>query len=184
MHVKKYRKIEFVENVWPAKSALFIYVLAHCTVKKLDCNCNSQLTRWCSGNASTLGARVNGFNSRLRQGFLCCCFCFVVDVFFFVQKHSFITHVCNFFCNGNLLSILNTLQNVWPIKGYQNTDLASFRFKTEYGDWIVKSFLDWTNAKLPNSITVLSVIDKIKKFSDTNQSEFFVRSQSTVTICT
>jgi len=36
MHVKKYdRKNEFVKNVWPANSALFIYVSIHCveTVK-------------------------------------------------------------------------------------------------------------------------------------------------------
>ena len=35
MHGKYYRKNEFVENVWPTKSALFIYVKTHCveTVK-------------------------------------------------------------------------------------------------------------------------------------------------------
>jgi len=35
-----YRKNEFVENVWPANSSLFIYVSTHCveTVKKLDNN--------------------------------------------------------------------------------------------------------------------------------------------------
>jgi len=30
MHVKILQKNEFVENVWPAKSALFIYVSTHC----------------------------------------------------------------------------------------------------------------------------------------------------------
>ena len=82
MHVKYYRKNVFVENVWPANLALFVYVSTHCveTVKWLDYN-NSQLTRWCSGNASALGARVPGFNPRLRQGFLCLSFCFVVVVF-------------------------------------------------------------------------------------------------------
>jgi len=32
------------------------------------------LTWWCSGNASALGTICPGFNLRLRQGFLCCCF--------------------------------------------------------------------------------------------------------------
>ena len=74
-------KNEFVENVWPAKLALFIYVSAHCvnTVKKLDYNRYSQW--WCSGNASALSARGPRFNPRLRQGFLCLIFCFVVVVF-------------------------------------------------------------------------------------------------------
>ena len=42
-------KNDIVENVSPAKS--------HCveTVKKLDYNCSSQLTRWCTCNASALG---------------------------------------------------------------------------------------------------------------------------------
>ena len=33
------KKNEFVENVWPTNSALFIYVSTHCveTVKWLDC---------------------------------------------------------------------------------------------------------------------------------------------------
>jgi len=73
----------FVEIVWPANLALFIYVSIHCveTVKWLDYNRHSQLTRWCSSKAFALGARGPGFNSRLRQGFLCLIFCFVVVVF-------------------------------------------------------------------------------------------------------
>jgi len=88
------QKNVFVENVWPANVALFVYVSTHCdeTVKWLDCNRCSQLTRWCSGNASALGARGPAFNSRLQQGFLCLMFCFVVVVFLFVcPKHIFIT---------------------------------------------------------------------------------------------
>jgi len=38
------------------------------TVKCLDYNRYSQLTRWCTGNASALGPRGPGFNPRLRQG--------------------------------------------------------------------------------------------------------------------
>ena len=86
MNVKYYRNNDFVENVWPANLALFIYVSTHCveTGKWLDYNRYSQLTPWCSGNASALGARGPGFNPRLRQGFLSmiflyCCFCFLVE---------------------------------------------------------------------------------------------------------
>jgi len=116
---KYYRKSIFVENVLPANLALFIYVSTHCveTVKWLDYNRYSQLTRCCSGNASALGARGPEFNPRLRQGFLCLNFCFVIVVFlpFLFKNTLFITKVCNFFCNVNLFSILNILQDLWPI---------------------------------------------------------------------
>ena len=119
MHVKYYRKDVFVENVWPANLALFVYVSTHCvvTVKWLDYNRYSQLTRWCSGNASALGARGPGFNPRLRQGFLCLIFCFVVVVLLlFLSKNTlFIAKYCNSFYNVNLFSILNVLQDFWPI---------------------------------------------------------------------
>ena len=92
--VKYYRNNVFVENVWPANLALFVYVSTHCveTVKWLDYNRYSQLTRWCSGNASALGARRPGFNPRLRQGFLCLIFCIVVVVFlFFCPKTKYLS---------------------------------------------------------------------------------------------
>jgi len=59
------QKNVFVENVWPANLALFVYVSTHCveTVKWLDYNRYCQLTRWCSGNASALGARGPGTGS-------------------------------------------------------------------------------------------------------------------------
>jgi len=71
MHVNILQNNVFVENVGPANLALFVYVSTHCveTVKWLDYNRFSQLTRWCSGNASALGARGPGFNPRFRQGF-------------------------------------------------------------------------------------------------------------------
>jgi len=83
MHVKILQKNVFVENAWPANLALFIYNSTHCveTVKLLDFNRYSQLTRWCSGNASALGARGPGFNPRPRQGFFHLIVCFVVVVF-------------------------------------------------------------------------------------------------------
>jgi len=85
----------FVENVWPANLALFIYVSTLCveTVKLLDYNRCSQLTRRCSVNESALGVRCPGFNPWLRQGFLmfdflfCCCCC----VFTFLLKNTFLS---------------------------------------------------------------------------------------------
>jgi len=115
MHVKILKKNVFVENVWPANLALFVYVSTHCdeTVKWLDYNRYSQLTQWCSGNASAVGARSPGFNPRLRQGLLCLIFCFVVVVFLlFVQNTLFITKVGNSFYHINLFSILNILQDL------------------------------------------------------------------------
>ena len=71
MHVKYCRKNVFVENVWPANLALFIYVSTHCVEidKWLDYNRYSQLTRWCSGNASALGASGLGSIPRPGKGF-------------------------------------------------------------------------------------------------------------------
>ena len=99
------------QNVWPANSALFICVSTHCveTVKQLDYNRFSELTRWCRCYASDLGARGPGFNSRLRQGFLwvllffllfccfccfcCCCYCWC-SVLLFVQIHIYLSQNC------------------------------------------------------------------------------------------
>ena len=89
--------------MWHANSALFflhllfIYISTLCveTVKWLDYNHYSQLTRWCSSNESTFGARGPGFNSRLRNGFLCLIFCYVGDVFllFLSKTHYFLQNV-------------------------------------------------------------------------------------------
>jgi len=103
---KNNTKKVFVKNVWPANLALFCYVSTHCVekVEWLDYNRYSQLTWWCSGYASALGARGPGFNPQLRQGFLCMIFCFVVVFLLFCQKHI-VTKVCNSFYNFNLFSI-------------------------------------------------------------------------------
>ena len=114
MHVKIQKNI-FVENVCPANLALFIYVSTHCvdTVKWLDYNRYCQLTRWCSDNASALGARAPGFNPRIRQGFYVSFFALLLLCFFFFVKITlFVTKVCNSFYNVYLFSILNILQDL------------------------------------------------------------------------
>jgi len=99
--------------------ALFIYVSTHCVgkVKWLDFNRYSQLTRWCSGNASALGARCPGFNPQLRQEFLCLIFCFFCCcVFTFLSKTHYLSQKFAIpFFNFNLFSILKILQDLWPI---------------------------------------------------------------------
>jgi len=112
---KYYRKNEFVENIWPANLDLFIYVSTHCveTVKYLDFNRYSQLTRWCSGNASALGARGPGFNS---IPFYVWFFVLLLLCFYFLFKNTlFITILCNSLFNVYLFSILNILTYFWPI---------------------------------------------------------------------
>ena len=95
------------------------FVSTYCvgTVKKLDYNRYSQLTRWGSGNASVLGAKGHGFNFRLRQGFLCLMFfvLLLLWLLLFVQKAFFVTKFRNSFCYVKLFSILNILQDGWPI---------------------------------------------------------------------
>jgi len=51
------------------------------------------------------------------QGFLCLIFCIVVVVFLlFLSKNTlFIAKYCNSFYNVNFFSILNVLQDLWPI---------------------------------------------------------------------
>jgi len=111
MHVKILQKNVFVENLWPANLALFVYVSTHCveTVNWLDYNRLSQLTRWCSGNAFALGARSPGFNPRLRQRFLCLIFCFVVVVFLlFCSKTHYLSQKCAIPCTILIYSVYLT----------------------------------------------------------------------------
>ena len=85
----------FVENVWPANLALFIYVSTHCveTVKWIDYNWHSQLTRWCSGNASAFGCkrfRVQ-FPAPSRVLSLMLCSVVVVLLLFFSPKTHYLS---------------------------------------------------------------------------------------------
>ena len=82
--------------------------------KQLNGLTTIDLTQWCSGNASALGARGPGFNPRLRQGFLCLIFCFVVVVFLlFVQKHIIIPPPQN--VGGGILdSLCRFVRSVGP----------------------------------------------------------------------
>ena len=129
MHVKILQKHVFVENVWPSNQALFVYVSIYCveTVKQLDYNRYSQLTRWCSGNASALGARGFGLNPRLRRGFLCLIFGFVVVVFllfcpkthYLSQKFAISLTIIIYLVYLTYCKICDRLQ------GHKDTDLAS-----------------------------------------------------------
>ena len=84
--------------------ALFVYVYVHCakTDTQLYFNRYFQLSRWPSGNALDCGARGPGFDSRLWQAFLCLIvlFCFMLFYYYMI------------FCNDNLITIQNKLQNV------------------------------------------------------------------------
>ena len=129
IHVKYQIKSEFVGKMWPANSALFIYVSNYyCieTVNQLDYNQYSQLTLLCSGNASAFGARYPGFYSWLRQGFLCLNICFVVVVFLdFANKHIICYKIVHFLYNVNLLSILTYCKICDRLYWYKDTDIAS-----------------------------------------------------------
>jgi len=107
--LKHNRKKLFAENVWPANSAMFIYVNNLNSLTKID------TFSWLNGpevNASDWGVRGPGFNSRtgkdLNVWFTVLLLCF----YFFVQNILFITKFCNSFKKTNLFSILtcNILQ--------------------------------------------------------------------------
>jgi len=66
---------------WKCLARKFGFVCLRFDPLRRNSSVHSQLTRWCSGNASALGARGPGFNPWLRQGFLCLMLCFVVVVF-------------------------------------------------------------------------------------------------------
>ena len=122
-------KNAFIENVWTANLALFIYVSTHFveTVKWLDYNRYSQLTWWCSGNASALGARGPGFNPWLQQGFLCLIFCFVAVMFllFYPKTHYLSQKFAILFTMLIYLVYLTYCKICDWLYGYKDTGLAS-----------------------------------------------------------
>ena len=126
MLVKILQKNEFVENVWTANSALFIYVSTQCveTVKQLDYNRFSQLTRWCSGNAFALSAILGS-----GKGFYVFTFDFFVLLllfFYFLPKSTlFVTKFYNSFSNVNLFCIFNMLQDFL-------TDYKGIKIQTQH----------------------------------------------------
>ena len=63
---------------------------------------------WVQEVSGSIPGSGNGFYISF---FLCCCF-----VFIFLSKNTlFVTKVCNSFYNVNFFSILNILQDLWPI---------------------------------------------------------------------
>jgi len=89
MHVKNITEKMYLLKMSGPQIWLCLFTFRPIASKQLNCltyNRYSQLTQWCSGNASALGERGPRFNPRLRRRFLCLIFCSVVFLFF-VQKH-------------------------------------------------------------------------------------------------
>ena len=113
LHCLQHSLFEHLFNLY-----LFIYVSTHYvqTVKWLDYNRYCRLTRWCSGNASVWVQEVPGSIPGSGNGcmfhFLLCCCC----VFTFLSKTHYLSQKFAIpFCTVNLFSILNILQDFWPI---------------------------------------------------------------------
>jgi len=93
-----FRSILFTSNILTIfkQRNLLPYIWEHAcknnTEKWLDYNQYSQLTRWCSGNASALGARRLGFNPQLRQGFYVWFFVLLLLCFYFLSKTHYLSH--------------------------------------------------------------------------------------------
>ena len=127
-----------VLRVWPAHLALFVYDSTHKTVKSLDFN------------LSDCGARGPGFDFLLWQGILfafmhCCCSTFLV------QKPLYVIKFCNSCCDVISFSILNILQNLWPIIRV-----------SRYRHSIFKTFVNYINILYPKS-AFTSCLCKISK---------------------
>jgi len=113
-HAHKYitEKHKFVKNVWPA-SRLCLFTFRPIASKQLNSLLTIVALSWLGGAEVTLQLWVQ----EVRQGFLCLIFCvlLLLCVTFLSQNTLFVTTFCNFFCNINLYSILNILQDLWPI---------------------------------------------------------------------
>jgi len=160
MHVKILQKNVFVENVWPANLALFVYVSIHCveTVKWLDYNRYSHLTRWCSGYCIRFSCKRSRVQSPaparvfMFDFFICCC-CVVV---FFVQNHIIYQNICNSSYNIILFSMLNILQDLWPIiRVYRyRPSIFNTRHFTKSGAVVLYSWPMWWSSTFINRIRI------------------------------
>jgi len=122
MHVKYNKKNEFVVNVWPANSALFIYVSTHC-VETVDSVVQWQRIRLgCKRYRVQFPAPARVFMFYI---LFCCCFVFTV-----CQKTHYLSqNVAIPFSLWIYLVYLTYCKICDRLYGYKDTDLASFGFK-------------------------------------------------------
>jgi len=135
--LKYYRKMTSLKKVWPANLA-FVYLCFD--LLQFKAWLRFDMFSYLGGPELThqeCGARGPGFDSRLRILMICFLFCCIFLLF--CPNTLFVMKFCSSFCNFNSFSIHTILQNVWPIKGYQETDLASL---TIFSKHISKHILD------------------------------------------
>ena len=100
-----------------------------------------QLTRWCSGNASALGALGPGFNYRLLQGFLCLIFGFVVFVLLLLSKNHIICHAEIQFLRKPTKAVRRLRTNLNILNNAQSELLGQFRLTGDRAKYSMYSIL-------------------------------------------
>jgi len=134
MLVKIWQKNEFSETVCPAHWALFIFISTYSfeTVKQLDYNWYSHLTRRFSGKAAALGARGTGFNFWLWQvpGSIFGCsfvwfFVLLLLCFYFLSKIHYLSQNFAIPFEMSIYSVYLTYCKIGDrLLGYKDTHLA------------------------------------------------------------
>jgi len=85
-----------------------VYILFFNRTQLNSCGAVVTHSHWVQEVPSSIPGSSNGFMFDI--------FCLLLLWFYFLSKNTlFVTQVCNFFCNVNLFSILNILQELWPI---------------------------------------------------------------------